>query len=69
MTKAQHLRRIDQRTWFGTVHAYVDAARRELNFDGRRVLYRKLRDLLAKYEADDARHEGRGGRSNNKHRT
>ncbi len=65
MTKAQDLRRIDQRIWFGTVHAYVDAARRELNFG---VLYRKLRELLARYEADDARHEGRGGRSNNKHR-
>ncbi len=67
MTKAQHLRRLGQRTWFGTVRAYMDAARGELSFAGRRMLYQKVRELLARYEANDARHEGLGGRSNNNH--
>ncbi len=57
MTTTQRVRRIGQRTWLGTIHAYIDAARRELNYEGRRLLYRDLRALLVRYEAEDARHE------------
>ncbi len=48
MTKAQHLRRLDQRTWFDMVRAYMDGTRGELSFDGGRMLYHKLRELLAR---------------------
>jgi hypothetical protein len=62
MTTTQRVRRLGQRTWLGTIHAYIDAARRDLNYGGRRLLYRDLRRLLARYEAQDARHErGRKG--------
>ena len=61
MTNTKGLRRLGQRTWRGTIHAYIDAARSELNYEGRRLLYRDLRLLLARYEAEEARHErGRG---------
>jgi hypothetical protein len=57
MSKARPLQRLGQRTWFGTIHAYIDAARRELNHEGRRILYRDLRALITRYEAEEARHE------------
>ena len=57
MTMIERVRRLGQRTWFGTIHAYIDAARRDLSYEGRRVLYHDLRALLARYEAEEARHE------------
>jgi hypothetical protein len=55
MTATQHVRRLGQRTWLGTIHVNMDAARRELNYGGRQLLYRDIRALLARYEAEEAR--------------
>jgi hypothetical protein len=55
MATTQRVRRLGQRTWLGTIHVYIDAARRELNYGGRQLLYRDIRALLARYEAEEAR--------------
>ena len=54
MTTTERVRRLGQRTWLGTLHAYLDAARRDLSYEGRRLLYRDLHKLPAKYESEDA---------------
>ena len=59
--KRRALRPLNQMTWLGTIHAYIDAARRELNRDGRKTLYRDLRGLLGRLEADEDRHAARHG--------